>query len=46
MQPLVAEDIAEIVHFTANRPPHVNVMDTIVFPVDQSSATMVYRQDD
>ncbi|HEX6982225.1 MAG TPA: SDR family NAD(P)-dependent oxidoreductase [Balneolaceae bacterium] len=46
MQPLIAEDIAEIVHFTANRPPHVNIMDTIVFPVDQSSATMVYRQDD
>lgn len=46
MQPLVAEDIAEIVHFTANRPPHVNIMDTIVFPVAQSSATMVYRQDD
>lgn len=46
MQPLKAQDIAEIIHFTANRPPHVNIMDTIVFPVDQSSATMVYRHDD
>lgn len=45
MQPLVAEDIAEIIHFTANRPPHVNIMDTIVFPVDQSSATMVHYDD-
>lgn len=45
MQPLVAEDIAEVIHFTANRPPHVNIMDTIVFPVDQSSATMVHYDD-
>lgn len=45
MQPLVAEDIAEVIHFTANRPPHVNIMDTIVFPVDQSSATMVHHDD-
>lgn len=45
MQPLVAEDIAEVIHFTANRPSHVNIMDTIVFPVDQSSATMVHYDD-
>lgn len=46
MEPLVAQDIAEIIHFTANRPEHVNIMDTIVMPVAQSSATMVHRQDD
>lgn len=46
LEPLVAEDIAEIVHFMANRPPHVNIMDTIVFPVDQSSSTMVHRKND
>lgn len=45
MEPLIAHDIAEIVHFTASRPAHVNIMDTIVFPVDQSSATMVHRDD-
>ena len=45
MEPLVAEDIAEIVVFIANRPPHVNIMDTIVFPVDQSSSTMVFRDE-
>jgi NADP-dependent 3-hydroxy acid dehydrogenase YdfG len=43
MEPLVAQDIAEIIHFMANRPPHVNIMDTIVLPVDQSSSTMVHR---
>lgn len=46
IKPLVAEDIAEIVHFMANRPPHVNIMDTIVFPVAQSSSTMVHRDND
>lgn len=45
MQPLVAEDIAEIIHFTANRPLHVNIMDTLVFPVHQSSATMVHHEE-
>lgn len=41
--PLTGDDIAEIILFIANRPPHVNIMDTIVFPVSQSSATMVHR---
>ncbi|WP_199222901.1 SDR family NAD(P)-dependent oxidoreductase [Rhodohalobacter mucosus] len=43
MQPLTADDIAEIILFTASRPAHVNIMDTIVLPVDQSSSTMVHR---
>jgi 3-hydroxy acid dehydrogenase/malonic semialdehyde reductase len=46
LEPLTAEDIAEIILFTANRPPHVNILDTIVFPVHQSSATIVYRSKD
>ena len=46
IEPLVAKDIAEIVHFMANRPPHVNIIDTIVFPVAQSSSTMVHRDND
>lgn len=45
MKPLVAQDIAEIIIFVANRPAHVNIMDTIVFPVAQSSATMVHRDE-
>ena len=45
MDPLVAEDIAEIIVFTANRPGHVNIMDTIVLPVYQSSATFVHRDE-
>lgn len=45
MKPLVAEDVAEIILFVANRPAHVNIMDTIIYPVAQSSATMVYRDE-
>ncbi len=43
MTPLTAEDIAEIVLFIANRPDHVNILDTLIFPVAQSSATMAAR---
>lgn len=43
MTPLTADDIAEIVVFIANRPEHVNLLDTIVFPTAQSAATMVSR---
>ena len=43
MTPLTAEDVAEIILFTATRPPHVNILDTIVLPVDQSSSDMVNR---
>ena len=43
MEPLTAEDIAEIVVFVANRPVHVNLLDTVVFPTAQSAATMVSR---
>jgi len=46
MKPLTAVDIAEIVHFTANRPAHVNIMDTIVFPVAQSSSSMVAQDEE
>ena len=44
MQPLTADDIAEIILFTASRPAHVNIMDTVVLPVDQSSSVMVHRK--
>ncbi len=43
MTPLTDRDIAEIIHFVANRPSHVNILDTIVFPVHQSSARIVAR---
>lgn len=45
MKPMVARDIAEIIVFVANRPAHVNILDTIIYPVAQSSATMVHRDE-
>ncbi len=45
MNPLTADDIAEIVLFIANRPEHVNILDSIVMPVAQSSAQMVHRNE-
>ncbi|MEX2603022.1 MAG: SDR family NAD(P)-dependent oxidoreductase [Gracilimonas sp.] len=45
IKPLVAQDIAEIILFVANRPAHVNILDTIIYPVAQSSATMVHRDE-
>jgi len=36
IDPLVAQDIAEIVAFTADRPPHVNLDQIVVKPRDQA----------
>lgn len=44
MDPLTAEDVAEIIVFTLNRPEHVNILDTFVVPVAQSSGTLIHRQ--
>ncbi|HKL14806.1 MAG TPA: SDR family NAD(P)-dependent oxidoreductase [Balneolaceae bacterium] len=43
MEPLTGSDIAEIVLFMASRPDHVNIMDSIVYPVQQSASTLVDR---
>ncbi len=44
LTPLTPEDIADAVYYCASRPPHVNVLDMILFPVDQSAATLVHRE--
>lgn len=43
MEPLTAEDMAEIVLFMASRPPHVNIADILVFPTNQASVSLVHR---
>lgn len=42
--PLYAEDIAEIIWFAVNRPPHVNIADLTVMCLDQASSTVVNKQ--
>lgn len=44
MNPLTAEDIAEILVWIAERPPHVNIDELIVKPVDQASIQKVFRR--
>ena len=44
VEPLVADDIAEIVGFVASRPPHVNLDQIVVKPRDQHSAKRVHRR--
>jgi len=41
-QPLTPEDIAEIMVWVASRPPHVNIDEMLVRPVDQAAAHKVY----
>jgi len=38
LDPLTAEDIAEEIVWAASRPPHVNIAEVLVFPVNQASA--------
>ena len=44
MQPLVADDIADLILFALTRPAHVVIADMMVLPTAQASATLVNRQ--
>ncbi len=44
MNPLTAEDIADILVWVATRPPHVNIDELIVKPVDQAAVGKVFRR--
>lgn len=44
IEPLRAEDIADIILFIVTRPAHVNIADVIVFPAAQASAAVNYRK--
>ncbi|TFK42602.1 hypothetical protein BDQ12DRAFT_676476 [Crucibulum laeve] len=43
LEPLTASDIAEEIVWAASRPPHVNIAEVLVFPVNQASAGINYR---
>src|SRR5438874_343381 len=43
-EPLVAEDIAEILVWVASRPPHVNIDELIVKPTDQAAFHKIHRR--
>jgi NADP-dependent 3-hydroxy acid dehydrogenase YdfG len=46
LQPLTAQDVAEIVAFCVTRPPHVDVDHVVVKPVAQATATVAARRDE
>lgn len=44
LEPLHAEDIADVIHFIVTRPYHVNIADLLILPTAQASSTIVNRQ--
>ena len=42
--PLTEEDIADILVWVASRPPHVNIDEMLIKPVDQAAMHKVYRR--
>jgi NADP-dependent 3-hydroxy acid dehydrogenase YdfG len=44
INPLCAQDIAEIMVFMAGRPDHVNIDEIVVKPVDQATVYKVHRR--
>lgn len=42
-EPLVANDIADVIYFMASRQAHVNVQDVLVMPTAQAAATIINK---
>jgi 3-hydroxy acid dehydrogenase / malonic semialdehyde reductase len=42
-QPLLAQDIADIIEFAVTRPAHVVLADIVVLPTAQASATVIKK---
>lgn len=43
LEPLKADDIADLIEFIVTRPAHVNIADVTIFPAAQASAAVVKR---
>ncbi|MDR2056716.1 MAG: SDR family NAD(P)-dependent oxidoreductase [Dysgonamonadaceae bacterium] len=43
IKPLTGEDIAETVYFASSAPEHVQIAEVLIMPVNQATATVVYR---
>jgi NADP-dependent 3-hydroxy acid dehydrogenase YdfG len=45
MQPLSAEDVANVIAWVIEAPKHVNIAETLLLPLAQASATIVHREE-
>jgi NADP-dependent 3-hydroxy acid dehydrogenase YdfG len=44
MEPLIADDVAECIRWVCSLPPRVNIDELVVRPLDQATATQVFRR--
>ncbi|HIK28495.1 MAG: SDR family oxidoreductase [Oscillatoriaceae bacterium SKW80] len=44
LTPLTPDDVADVVLFCVTRPPHVNISEVMLVPVEQANAMLVYRR--
>lgn len=44
LKPLTAQDMAEVIAYMAEAPPHVNLAEVVMLPLAQASATVAHRQ--
>ena len=43
-QPLLPEDVAEVVYYATTLPKHVNINDLVLMPTSQASAAIMYKE--
>jgi NADP-dependent 3-hydroxy acid dehydrogenase YdfG len=43
LKPLVAEDVADTVYYTASVPDHVQIAEVLIMPTNQATGTVAYR---
>lgn len=43
-QPLLPEDVADVIRFMVTRPSHVNIADLLLLPTAQATSTIVHKQ--
>ena len=45
MTALTPDDVADSILFAATRPAHVNISELYLLPTDQSTGTLIHRED-
>lgn len=43
LKPLVAEDVADTVYYTASVPDHIQIAEVLIMPTNQATGTVAYR---